>query len=235
MSTTATLQTGGDMESVLTKNQRKAYQKTFTENGCEYLIVAKLRYDDECNNGHNTFAITGEIWKARNGVKVGRDMESGGCIHEDIAKHFPELAPLIKWHLCSSDGPMHYIGNTVYLAGERDCWGMLKGEFRQHTSRGQQNNGVEGVPNWVLDLPDRQSRDVYATEKPTPVTVEWKAYGRTGEGKGRELDKARSAAVWPDATDEDLTAPGLEERLKARLPRLLEEFKAAVESLGFVF
>jgi hypothetical protein len=56
-----------------------------------------------------------------------------------------------------------------------------------------------------------------------------------GEGKARELDAARHAAIWPDATDEDLTAPGLKERLEARLPKLLEEFRAAVESLGFVW
>ena len=53
--------------------------------------------------------------------------------------------------------------------------------------------------------------------------------------KESNLDHARSSAVWPDATDEDLLAPGLEERLQARLPRLMGEFKAAVESLGFVY
>jgi len=41
--------------------------------------------------------------------------------------------------------------------------------------------------------------------------------------------------VWPDATDEDLTAPGLRERLDARLPGLLMEFRAAMEELGFVW
>jgi len=56
-----------------------------------------------------------------------------------------------------------------------------------------------------------------------------------GEGKARELDAARSSAIWPDATDEDLTAPGLEDRLLARLPKLMQEFRAAVESLGFTF
>lgn len=39
----------------------------------------------------------------------------GGCCHEDIAKSFPELAYLIKWHLCDDDGtPMHYLGNASY-------------------------------------------------------------------------------------------------------------------------
>ena len=59
--------------------------------------------------------------------------------------------------------------------------------------------------------------------------IEW------SEGKKRELDVARRAAVWPEATDEELTAPGLKERLEARQAGLVAEFRAAVESLGFVF
>lgn len=53
--------------------------------------------------------------------------------------------------------------------------------------------------------------------------------------KARELDAARRAAIWLDASDEDLTAPGLEQRLLDRLPALMMEFKAAVESLGLIY
>lgn len=63
-----------------------------------------LRFDDRCGNGHNTFTITID---ARN---------YGGCMHDEIREHFPEYAHLIKWHLVSTDGPMHYIANTVYHA-----------------------------------------------------------------------------------------------------------------------
>lgn len=55
------------------------------------------------------------------------------------------------------------------------------------------------------------------------------------KGKERELDLARSAAIWPDATDEDLTEPGLEQRLLDRLPALMERFRAVVEGLGFEY
>ena len=41
------------------------------------------------------------------------------------------------------------------------------------------------------------------------------------EGKERELDAARRVAIWPEATDEELTAPDLKGRLEARLPALL--------------
>jgi hypothetical protein len=222
-------------ESVLTKSQKRFYgPKVYCENGCTYRIKAQVRYDDECGNGHNSFSITADIDVKDDAGRWRED--SGGCCHDEVAKHFPELAPFIKWHLTSSDGPTHYPANVLYLAGDRDCWGLKKGEFRQHTSRGpNQNNGVEGVPNWVLELPDRSKRDVYSATKPAPVTLEWQPYGRTGEGKERELNSARSSAVWPDATDEELTAPGLEQRLADRLPALMAEFRAAVESLGFTY
>lgn len=39
----------------------------------------------------------------------------GGAAHSLIAKHFPKLAPLIKWHLCGIEsGPMHYLANAMY-------------------------------------------------------------------------------------------------------------------------
>lgn len=222
------------MESTLTKHQVKTFGPIqYKEGGTTYRITAKVRYDDQCGNGHNSFTITGEIDRLSRGV--WRNV-AGGCIHDEIAKHFPQLAPFLKWHLCSSDGPMHYASNVVFLAGDRDCWGLRAGEFRQHTSRGKrQADGVEGVPHWELKLPEGQRASIYAHDKPAPVTLEWQPAGMTGEGKARELDAARRAAIWPDATDEELTAPGLEERLKARLPALLVEFRKAVESLGFVF
>jgi hypothetical protein len=53
--------------------------------------------------------------------------------------------------------------------------------------------------------------------------------------RGRNLVAARSSAIWPDATDEELCADNLEERLRARLPALLAEFKKDMESLGFIY
>ena len=47
-----------------------------------------------------------------------------------------------------------------------------------------------------------------------------------------ELDYARESAVAPDATLAELSD---REWLLARLPALMVEFRAAVESLGFVY
>ena len=86
--------------SELTKSQSKIYGvRTFEGFGIGRI---NLRFDDSCNNGHNTFAMT---VSAQN---------FGGCMHDEIAKVCPELRKYIKWHLCSTDGPLYYIENTIY-------------------------------------------------------------------------------------------------------------------------
>lgn len=216
--------------SILVKKQVKTFgPRPIDGYGANAAMTVTVRYDDQCGNGHNAFAITAEVRRPRRSR-----IEAGGCMHAEIARLFPELAPYIKWHLVSSDGPMHYIANTVYMAGDRDHWGLRAGEFRQHTSRGpNQADGIAGVPLWKLKSCENQA--VYAMERPAPVTLEWEPVGMTGEGKPRDLNLARQAAVWPDASDAELMSDNLAERLAARLPALMLEFKAAVESLGFVY
>lgn len=177
------------------------------------------------------FSITGRLYQ-------DGKMEACGCLHDHIKEHCPQYAYLIKWHMCSIRGPMYYVENTIYLAGDRDHWGLRAGEFRQHTSRGRdQNGGVEGVLNWKLELPEGLRRDVYAAECPPPVTLTWQPNGITGVGKKRELDAARQVAVWPDATDEELMQEpeALKAALLARLPKLMEEFRKDMASIGFTF
>ncbi len=97
----------------------------YRENEERYRIRAFLRYEDRCGNGHSTFSITGETQWVQNNYWVEG---SGGCIHEEIAKRLPHLSDLIKWHLVSSDGPMHYIANTLYHLSDKCSLGKRKGE-----------------------------------------------------------------------------------------------------------
>lgn len=113
-------------KSTLTKNQKKTFTKFYTEDEQRYKIKVEVRHDDECGNGHNTFAMTADIYEMKKDNRQA--WISGGCLHEEIKKHFPELAKYIKWHLCGTDEPTHYIANTLYLAGNRDCWGKAPGE-----------------------------------------------------------------------------------------------------------
>lgn len=224
---------GGLPPSVLTKKQTLDFgPKYFMGGGRRYKITAHVRYDDCCNNGHNSFAITASIYREM-GVRTDRwDEDSFGCCHDDISKRFPNLRPFIKWHGVSSDGPMHYPGNVTYHAGERDCHGLLKGESRQL------RNGGTGKLSWILEADRELPKYVDADECPSGVvTVRYVPWCRIGEGKPRELDHARSSAVWPDATDEQLCLPKeqLEALLIERLPVLMAEFRKDVESLGFIY
>lgn len=248
-------------------------------------LRVEIRHDDQCKNGHNSFAITGDIRDHR-GVSV-----AGGCVHEDIAAVFPELAHLIKWHLSSTDGPMHYLANALYLAGDRDHNGKRKGEpwafdhavkfngvpvahkvkasfskflqdckastFGQpafdfevirydHREHGKPN-AYQYAPKFTFggyaeqwhDCPFNSEAEALdflkALQTCKPEFVEVPTL--FSEGKARELDAARRAAVWMDATDEQLSAPReeLAAALTARLPALLAEFKADIEAIGFEF
>ncbi len=275
-------------KSILTKKQVKTFRRDYYENGKPQVIIAEVRYDDECGNGHNSFAVTGTIYDT--GKRPGEEKIShkdgailycscGGCIHAEIAKHFPQLAPLLKWHLCSSEGPMHYIANTVFFAGNADAFGHQSGE--PEIERRLIIAGIlEGVK---IHLPEKEYENylahkdegirihcIYHETKPdifkpkyTFYPCRWyecgfdseeEAFGclelfRSNkvsyqdviighyEGKERELDKARNAAIWPEATDEEFSCSSedLAEKLYARLPGLLEDFQKAVESLGFTY
>ena len=152
-------------KSIITKHQVKKITKNIIFDGKHRIMTCFIRYDDDCNNGHNSFSITGEI---KNSL-ISRNCIAGGCIHDEVKEYFPEYAHLIKWHLCSSDEPMHYLANTLYF--------VKKGDF----------------------------------------------------------DAARNSAIWQDVTDDELKSFDIEQKLKARLPKLMEEFQNEMEKLGFVF
>jgi hypothetical protein len=159
--------------TILTKHQVKTFgpvsdaqlRRTY---GAHAVMIATVRYDDRCNNGHNTLSITADVYVN----KSLKTLIACGTMPAMVSRVFPELAPYVKWHLTSSDGPLHYIANTLY-----------------HVKMGA-------------------------------------------------FDHARSTAVWPDASDNDLLYGGnaaLEMRLIARMPQLMADFRAAVESLGFKY
>lgn len=267
-------------------------RRTRKINGETVLMHATIRFDDDCHNNHNTFAITGYGWYDH---YKSKDWDLGGCCHEMIAKVFPELEPLIRWHLMDTNGPMHYPGNVTYLAGDRDYNGRAAGEPCSWETRVQLGNWPVTLKlkkefrEWLLaaiehrrDTPasnphrkafkvvpvpyvpragtdynfdpkyslDDFTNDWYSapfdTEKEADEFVAALAQVReevkvikivTGysKGKERELEGARINACWPDITDEQLCLPKaeLEALLMARLPSLIEEFRADMKRCGF--
>jgi hypothetical protein len=211
----------------------------YNENGRKMRMRVELRFDDNCQNGHDDFGITCSIDEERSGF--WRE-SGGGAAHGDIVKHFPEFAPLIKWHLCGTAGPMHYLANTVYHASNRDSSGLLKGERRQIV------NGKTKLPAWERVALDKDGFEIALYQIPKQVDsaeqpeddglqLVWRPWCRVGEGKERQLDLARSSAVWPEATDEELCAPPeeLKAKLAARLPGLIEQFRSDMIACGFIY
>lgn len=100
-----------------TKNLIWKSSKNYVENGEKYTITVTAKLADECKNGHCDFSITADIVRiARNGRRV---MAGGGCCHEEIAKHFPELRKFIPLHLCNYLGmPMYPEANGQYFVAE---------------------------------------------------------------------------------------------------------------------
>ena len=203
--------------------------------GKSHNIVATLRFDDACRNGVEGFAVTGEIIRLTGGVVAC------GAIHDEITKAFPELAHLLKWHLSDIRGPSHYPDNVLWFAGDTDSRGLRKGE------RKVKRGGPFDKPMWKLayvdsegaELSGRQiAKSVFADEQPEcPYSLAYVPDVWIGEGKERELDLARSSAVWPEATDEELCVPKeqLREQLMQRLPDLCARFKADMLAVGFVW
>lgn len=193
------------MPSVLnTQSSKKTFTKAIRYDGKPATITAVVRYDDTCRNGHNTFAITGDI------RSEGKDI-MGGCIHEELAKHFPELAPYIKWHLCSSDGPMHYVANTVYLAGDRDYNGLRKGEpdpnprLMRHFARvGSSPFQHEASPAMWAFISDRPEGHVFKLVEVSDPSGKWAPHyyfkGMTPLGYYRcPLESKKAAFAWVEA------------------------------------
>lgn len=193
--------------SVLTKSQKKSLRKELPKG----FIRVDMRYDDECGNGHNTFSITGSINEGRG--------TACGCIHDDIEKHFPELSHLIKWHLCSSDGPLHYIANTLYHARAVSKYEHFA-YLRDDLLRGDVLLGL---------FSDAELAKVKERFAGFELRVESKP---TYDSKESNLEAARNCAIWPDATLEQLQS---EAALTERLPSLLREFKETMESIGFSY
>jgi hypothetical protein len=94
----------------------KEWNKVFYANGEKYRLEVRAELVHLDGNNSPYFSIGGDIFRlAKNGRSV---WESGGCIHEEIVKHFPKLQPLVDIHLSDENGvPMHAYANAGYWAG----------------------------------------------------------------------------------------------------------------------
>ena len=88
----------------------REWKTQYTEPGVGLVWFTATAEIHSLGGQHPYFSLT--CW-----YKGARGYEGGGAAHEEIIARFPELKPFVKWHLCSTDGPLHYIANSLYWAG----------------------------------------------------------------------------------------------------------------------
>jgi hypothetical protein len=232
-------------QSILVKNQSQDHTvEGFRIDGGHGKLVIHIRYDDKCGNGTNYFAITASMY--RDGREWG-----GGCLHDDIKAHAPKLAHLIKWHLMSSNEPMHYVSNTIYHAQDTDCNGYKKGEhsafktlvISDHISEqgpvtiytsGQMYFNNQNNSN-LEKCNDKETLHLNKFTESLKVpyqVVKVNSPFSISEGKDSDINAARRSAIWHDATIDQLLS---KKALTERLPSLRLEFVKMIESLGMVY
>jgi len=76
--------------------------------------IVQIRLNDENKNGYQDFSLTGTFWKPKR-IRDDKNLIAGGCCHEEILKHFPELQIFADLHLADYTGvPMYAVENGFY-------------------------------------------------------------------------------------------------------------------------
>lgn len=262
--------------------QVKQFEREVVEHGVTHKYVLTVTWGLSCGRREFSMSLETQVcnpygrWEAISGGGLWP-----GCSSMPVLRaYWPQFEHAVMFSGCSSKGPLHYLDNTVYLAGTRDCFGGEPGVQRRNRA---------GDLLWVVDEPGVCSQ-VASSEQPAdlvwcyePMLVEkemdwgpnkglpigakqldadgnhlWRMPSGTlplvrskeapeplvfaykpllGKGKARELDQARRSAIWYDATDEQLSVPEAELRqaLQDRLPALIWQLKAIVESFGMEY
>ena len=174
----------------------KIYRKEYTENGWGYTLYAEAKWVKLAGNSHSYFSLTGER-------RRGRSLECCGCMHEEIAEHFPDLVDLIPYHLIDSTAtPLHYVANAVY-------WAEL----------------AAGVSRWQSDTPIPAG---YASFDEAYL----KTCIPTDERDRGELLAALDSYRADVRDDRDAARAGLEQFLRSRADRLRESMAAVMARHG---
>lgn len=192
------------------------------------LIRVEIKFDDYCKNGHETFSICATVSTSKS--RRRDDIEAGGQLRGEIAEVFPELVPLIKYHLVSTDGPMHYIANALYHAkqhGPQSAWVYYKGTSPSDPLGLGEDSDKERLLGYL------SAEQAAKAEGQPGYRIKWDEK----TAKVRNLEHARSSACWPEATDDELSvdSESLKSKLIARLPGLMMEFRDAVTNAGFIW
>lgn len=180
---------------------------------------------------HPYFSITMDTYRqAGNGRWVE---DTFGCQHDEVRRLFPALAPYLRWHLVSTDGPMHYVANAVYWAGlnkewckggkgdppnreafdETTLWGALPGDAARHP--------MDAACPACRSLKGPCSACI---RENLPVMIDGRVGGDVAAAHRAAAERAAAACCGMDRAE-------LAAALAARLPALLALFRADMDCL----
>jgi len=182
-------------------------------------ITVNFGFSHHRGNRRPYFSITGSVHDKDTGDRRDSYIESCGCIHDQIAEHFPEMAHLIRWHLTDDDAtPMHYIANGAHWLEYHHGISQF-GPFNDREHHGKQPLAIfkstvvwrEGVDTFgnLLDPIDVQN----------PPGVIFEQFPNSREGKKQRCAVLRARV----------------EAWAAARPDLLTDMKRDMEAAGVVY
>lgn len=140
-------------------------------------ITAELRIDDP-RGLSDAFAITADLyephgtWSGRAQFENGREMDAGGCMHDEILKFAPELAPLVAVHLADPDGvPMHAVANGWYFYSGEASAGAYDYNHEKLTDHQRGARALNIPPEDLPEGMDREQFEAFA-ESLRPLWLE---------------------------------------------------------------
>ncbi len=190
-----------------------------------YSIVAKGGLHFIKGNHDAYFSLTGDVYRGfvdrdQQFVKTAEDM--GGCIHDELLKHWPELAPLVALHLSDSKGvPMHCLDNGFYYVahlipgcGDRSAFNLsfAKRHYGQADYTAEECIAIM-AKHFRLDMGHAN----LLIEAMKTVALGVPQYQRVYEGKAKPVVKD-FLATW----------------IETQKPRWEAEANAAIEQFGLV-
>ena len=166
-------------------------------------------------NADPYFSITGEVVnrRARKGSPAWDIM--GGCIHDVILDHYPELAPLVAVHLATPGGtPMHAEANALYWAGL--CrWGDMRA-MSPGTDSGRipvetDSHNREWSPAMLakhLNIPEQEARELRHRVAAKPVDHQQGAMADECSALAGRWAKSHDEAMRLLQQDDDIARTG---------------------------
>lgn len=201
----------------------------------------KIRLNDECQNGHEDFAITADFWTPCK-PRIDKYHEIGGCCHEEILTLRPDLAPFVALHLSDATGApifttangfYHLKDKAVFLSYMR-CTEMeynyfLQAEDEAHFTYLLQTSDLPARWKKEADAAIEQLEKMHAhqgAEVKFKSTATCSNFKRLTDDEIREMEAKIAAGYYTPEAIAQRAAEKMEEIRQKRLAKVEAEYQA---------